>query len=253
MRKPICFSLIFIFLLFLVSCNSCNRKSGSVLVQDASSKENLDSVYSNTAIGRMIKAHIRTAMGNGIDAEALYQKSLDSLRVTAGASEELYATYKRAPEKEYFLRTMLVESLKELHAPSALQHLSDIANDKIPANLYPGEGEMNTRQDEIVIRVTAVEGIAKLAADSLMEAEKVLTALIKNEDLTIRQMAVKGYLHSAFGNAQEKIEVLRRQLPKEEQWYITLDTTNIRQVKHPEMPAQFKLDSSHSSTAPKIK
>jgi hypothetical protein len=49
------------------------------------------------------------------------------------------------------------------------------------------------------------------------------------------------------------MEQLRRKLPKEEHWYITTDTTGIRKVKHPDMPAEFKLKSKNSSNAPKIK
>ena len=236
-----------------MSCNSCDKNSSSVLVIDSTSKEKLDTIFPATPVGKMIREHIKTSMGNGDNAEAIYQKSLSSLRTEPGAPEALYTTYNRVAKKDYFLRTMLVESLKELHSPGALAYLANIAKEKIPANLYPENAEINTRQDEIIIRITAVEGISKLAADSVMEAEKLLVELINSEDLTVRQMAVKGYLQSAFGNANEKIERLRSKLPKEEHWYLTADTTNIRKVKHPEMPAHFNIESKNTSTPPKIK
>ena len=71
------------------------------------------------------------------------------------------------------------------------------------------------------IRITAVEGIALLAADSLAEGERSLRQLIGHEYLTVRQMATRGYLQSPFGNREEKIQELRQRLPQTEHWYIT--------------------------------
>lgn len=241
------------YLLSFISCQTNKQNTSSTLVMDSTSRITLDTIFPNTPLGKMVKEHIRVAMGNGENAESGYQKSLLVLRADTGSAETLFNVYNKVPEQNFFLRTMLVESLKELHSSKALFYLSSVAKEKIPANLYPENAEINTTQDEIIIRITAVEGISKLAADSSAEAEGILTQLINSEDLTIRQMAVRGYLHSAFGNANEKMEQLRRKLPKEEYWYITTDTTNIRKVKHPDMPAEFKLKSKNSSNAPKIK
>lgn len=244
---------LFILLLFAAGCRSDEKKEQSKLAEDSSSTINLDTIYPNTAAGKVVQEHIKASMGNGEDAEARYQQSLGLLRKEPGAGEALYSTYLKVPEQNYFLRTLLVEGLKELHAPDALRYLSEIANQKIPPNRVPESAEINTRQDEVVIRVTAVEGISALAADSVEAAEKELTGLIAHEDLTVRQMAVRGYLNSKFGNAKEKIEMLRRRLPQQEHWYITTDTTNIRQVPHPKMPDNFKLEPKNPTTPPKIK
>lgn len=244
---------LFILLLFAAGCRSGEKKEQSQLAEDSSSTVKLDTIFPNTAAGKIVQDHIRASMGQGEDAEARYQQSLSLLRKEPGAGEALYATYAKVPEQYYFLRTLLVEGLKELHAPDALNYLTEIANQKIPANRHPESAEINTRQDEVVIRITAVEGISALAADSVEAAEKILTALIDHEDLTVRQMAVRGYLHSKFGNAKEKIEVLRRRLPQQEHWYITTDTTNIRKIQHPKMPEEFKLESKNPTTPPKIK
>jgi hypothetical protein len=248
-------SLLFL-LISLLSVNvfnaGCNNSS-SALVLDSSSRSKLDTIFPNTAVGQMLKKHINAAMGNGENAESIYQQSLSVLRADTAAAEGLYTIYRKVPPANFMLRTMLAESLKELHSPNALAYLGNIAKEKIPDNLYPENAEINTKQDEIVIRITAVEGISKLASDSVAAAEKLLIELTGHDDLTVRQMAVRGYLQSAFGNRDKKIEELKAKLPKEEYWYITADTTAIKKVKYPEMPAQFNLETKNASNTPKIK
>jgi len=151
------------------------------------------------------------------------------------------------------LRTMLTEGLKELRSPGALAHLNDIAKEKIPADQRPENTEIDTRTDEVVIRITAVEGIAILAANRSAEAENSLLELTGHEDLTVRQMAARGYLNSPLGNVEEKLQVLRRKLPQTEHWYLTTKTTDIKQVQHPDMPAEFKLESKTPTDAPRVK
>lgn len=242
-------------LLLMAGCHCGDEKSASEskLIVDASSHLNIDTLYPDTPAGKVIKDHINASMGNGADAEDIYQRSLQVLRKEPGAGEALYATYKKAPQQLYFLRTMLVEALKELRSPDALTYLTNIAQEKIPANLYPENKESDTRENEIIIRVTAVEGISKLAADSNALAERTLYGLLDSEDLTVRQMAARGYLQSAIGNVKEKTEQLKRRLPQSEHWYITTDTTVIRKVPHPDMPKEFKLEQKNTSTPPKIK
>lgn len=251
-RKP-SLALLGVTILFLNVFHSGCKSKSSTLTFDSTSSEKLDTIFPNTPAGAIVKSHIKVASGNGTNAEDDYQKSLSVLRAEPNAPEVLYNTYRKVPAQNFFLRTMLVESLKELRSQNALTYLNNIANEVIPADLHPGNAEINTQEDEIIIRITAVEGISKLAGDSLAAAEEMLMELTNHQDLTVRQMAAKGYLHSAFGNVTEKINILKRKLPKEEHWYITMDTTAITKVKHPQMPAEFKLEPKNSSAAPTIK
>lgn len=165
---------LLLLLLFAAGCRSGEKKEQSQLAEDPASTVKLDTIYPNTPAGKIVQEHIKASMAQGEDAEARYQQSLNLLRKEPGAGEALFTTYSKVPEQYYFMRTLLVEGLKELHAPDALKYLSEIAWQKIPANRYPENAELNTRQDEIIIRVTAVEGISKLAADSVEAAEKTL-------------------------------------------------------------------------------
>lgn len=245
--------LLLVGLCAMVFSQTCCQRGKSVLSGDSASQSQIDKLYPSTPAGQRVKEHINASMGYGEDAEAKYQESLTKLRAEPGAADALYETYRKVPAENYLLRTMLTEGLKELRSPSALAHLGDIARDKIPADQRPEDTEVDTRRDEVVIRITAVEGISILAANKSEAADKLLLELTSHDDLTVRQMAARGYLNSGVGNSQEKLQVLMRKLPESEHWYLTTKTTDIKQVQHPEMPKEFKLESKSPTDAPKVK
>ena len=237
---------------YIVGCQSNGEKSPT-LVYDKSSTVKIDTVFPNTSSGNLIREHLKVSMGHGEDAETRYQQSLTALRAEPEAAKILYDGYKKVEPSNYLYRTLIVEALKQLRSSKSLSYLTDIAQEKIPANRHPENAEINTREDEVVIRITAVEGITLLATDKLIEADKSLLQLIGSEDLTVRQMATRGYLQSPSDNIREKMQSLRERLPKEEHWYITTDTTDIKKVAHPDMPAKFDIETKKSNNRPKIK
>jgi hypothetical protein len=237
----------------LIGCQTGCQPGKSVLSMNSSSQSQVENLYPNTPAGERVKEHVRASMGHGEDAEAKYQESLTKLRAEPGAAEALYETYRKIPAENYMLRTMLTEGLKELRSPGALAHLNDIAKERIPPDKHPENTEINTRTDEVVIRITAVEGISILAANQSTEAENMLLELTGHEDLTVRQMAAKGYLSSSQGDVEEKLQALRRKLPQTEHWYLTTKPTDIKQVQYPQMPENFKLETKSPTNAPQLK
>jgi hypothetical protein len=142
-----------------------------------------------------------------------------------------------------------------MRMPEAFPYLAKIANATLPPDRMPENAEVNTRESEVVIRITAVEGLSALAQQESREADDMLLRLVKNDDLTVRQMAARGYLSSPIGNPEERLKQLMEMVPKEEHWYLTLQPTNIREVQHPEVLPDFNLKEfmdRKSADAPKI-
>ena len=211
---------------------------------------NMDQIYPQTPEGELLKSHMNVATGHGENAEEAYQNSLRTLRENAEMPVTIIETYKKVPVEQYFLRTMLVEALKECRNPRGLKFLDEIASEPIGADLRKEDEEWNTQQDEEIIRITAIEGISILAAAKDKNAEQSLRAYFKNDNLSIRQMAVRGYL--AYGSFERKSGELKELIPAEEHWYIA-QPTDIQQVEHPEMPETFDLKKNTNSQSPKIK
>lgn len=213
-----------------------------------------ESVFPDTPTGSQVEQHLDTMAGVGEDAEERYQASLTELRANPEAASVLASVYAKVPEDHYFRRTLLVEALKELRSPEAFPHLRDIATSQIPADRMPDNSEVNTREAEIVIRITAVQGLSNLAQESVAEADELLLELVGHEELTVRKMAARGYLASPLGEYEDRLARLRKIVPQEEHWYLTTEATDPREVHHPEVLPDFDVDSFlevQSEDAPK--
>lgn len=211
---------------------------------------NLDNIYPQTPEGEFLKAHIAAAMGHGENAEEEYQNSLRKLRENPEMAAIIFESYQKVPADQYFMRTIFVETLKEFRNPRSLKFLQEIASAPIGEDLLKEDEERDTRQDEEVIRITAIEGISILAAEKDKAAEEALNGYFKNDNLSIRQMAVRGYL--AYGDFESKAARLKKIVPENEHWYIAA-STDVRQVEHPDMPEKFDIQPNSNSVSPKIK
>lgn len=244
------FFLILVASLLVFGC----AESESRLEYAGPSPGSGDEVYPKTPAGQQIKEHVTAMAGVGEDAEAIYQNSLAKMRANPGITPVLAEVYAAIPEVDYFRRTLVVEALKEMRSFDAIPHLASIANAPIPEDRMPENTEVNTRENEIVIRITAVQGLSILAALESSEANNLLLKLVSHDDLTVRQMAARGYLGSAIGNADEKLKRLQEMVPKDEHWYLTTKLTEIREVEHPEVLPDFDLETfmkRQSKDAPK--
>ncbi|RZS99468.1 HEAT repeat domain-containing protein [Aquimarina brevivitae] len=225
----------------------------SELSFDESSVLSLDGFFASVPNGKLIQEHLQLAVGSGKDAEERYLWSLHRLRDQKNLAESIAMLYQKIPDQNYLYRTMLIETLKELRTEEALEFLYEIASLNIPRDTAPENPEIDTRLDEIIIRITAVEGLGILAKNKNEVAEKMLFRLTTHEDLTVRQMATRNYLQSPLGNVEEKMEMLYERLPKNEHWYITTKATDIRKVEHPDMPEEFEIKLNETKETPKIR
>lgn len=236
---PFAFLLILCALLLLSSC----AEPEYTLDYTGPSPGSGDAIYPKTPAGQQIKQHLTAMSGVGEDAEANYQKSLAKMRANPEVTHVLAEVYAAIPEEDYFRRTLVVEALKEMRSVDALPYLSRIANAPIPKDRLPENTEVNTRENEIVIRITAVQGLSVLAAQESREANELLFKLVGHNDLTVRQLAARGYLGSSVGDTNEKLKQLYEMVPKEEHWYLTTKLTDIREVQHPEVLVDFDLEA----------
>jgi hypothetical protein len=259
-KISVVFSLTFVPLVFFLTLGASLLISGCsdpeyTLEYTGPSPGSGDAIYPKTPTGQQIKKHLTAMAGVGEDAEANYQKSLAVMRLNPEVLSVLAEVYEAIVEEDYFRRTLVVETLKEMHSVDALSYLARIANTPIPEDRMPKNTEVNTREDEIVIRITAVQGLSVLAAQDSSEANNLLLKLVSHDDLTVRQMSARGYLGSSVGSLDEKLKQLHEIVPEDEHWYLTTKLTEIRKVQHPEVLPDFDLEAfmkQQSNKAPRV-
>jgi hypothetical protein len=197
------------------------------------------------AIGDLLRAHLQAMTGVGVDANAgyqdaerTYQISLKKLREQATeVVPALIASYRRTEPESYFRRWLLVETLRELKNGTAATALADIARTPIPEERYGDDAERSSVDEEIRIRVTAVEGLSAIATTG-SEAEKALLQLTSHPLIGIHRAAIRGYLAASVDatEQQRRAVTLRGLLSEDRVSLMTLEATDVKKVPHPSMP-----------------
>jgi hypothetical protein len=237
-------------LIILTGCLGNNSKD-KVLV--GTQAEDTVLYFPNTEQGYKLKRHLFTMVGHGDNAEELYQQSLERLRQDSTTLPTVIQVYEATPESEYLQRILLVQTVKDLGTDSSFAFLNAIAKSQIPPEKSPYQ-EYSTVNEEIIIRSTAIEGLTVLAQRGNGEAARLLYDLINLENITLKQMAIRGYLLSQDSKTrQAEAAKLKERLPQNLHWLVTDKLTDIRTALHPDMPDTFKLNEQKKSDTPHIK
>ena len=189
--------------------------------------------FPSTELGRHVAEHMKYLAGVGKDAERKYQESLKRLRGRAPEVVRLLAeAFPKVKADRYFRRWSIVETMREMRNPSAVNPLQRIAISPIVAERW-ADPERFSIDKEISIRVTAVKGLSELAQQGNKEAEQSLLRLITNNELGIRRQAIRGYL-GAGQDRERRAKLLKSRVLKSDYGLITLDATDVKRVPHPD-------------------
>jgi len=210
-----------------------------------------DTTFPKGPLGDLLRAHLLAMVGVGTDAGQKYQDAENAYQASLRAVREkgpdvvklLGNAYARTPEDQYFRRWALVETLRELHSPDAAATLARIATSAIPAERYKNDAERSSVDEELQIRVNAVEALGELAGRS-EAAEPPLLELARSPHIGLQRAAIRGYLAAAAAPEERRSRSARleRLIPAERRSLISLETTDVKSVPHPQMPEKFEID-----------
>ncbi|UUV31120.1 hypothetical protein NQK81_41270 [Amycolatopsis roodepoortensis] len=154
--------------------------------------------FSDSEIGELVTQATETMAASGEDAERNYQRSLDRLRERADdVVPALGAQYDALSEEQYLERWGLVQLLTDLRHPAAASVLENVLRQPIPPERSddPAHG-ISTVGEEVIIRTTAVEALARLASAGDSAAKELLLRQVRHEVFTIRRAAVQAIAES---------------------------------------------------------
>jgi HEAT repeat protein len=186
----------------------------------------------------LIKDAINRMGGVGSNAEAEYQASLEKLRPLAKKIVPLIAeVYRNLPEKQYIDRWSLVQLLNELREPSSLSILDEIVSSPIPPERSKSPMGISTRGEETMIRTTAIEAIAQIAAGGDRDAAEMLLKHVKNESFSVKQAAIQAYRSLGREDTQK---VLLKALPEKDHLLLGIQRKDVREVPQPQVKEGLK-------------
>jgi hypothetical protein len=142
----------------------------------------------------------------GPDADAAYQDALTEVRSQPpeGIAQMVAEVLREVPEENYLDRWSLVQVLSEVSPPGSEWVLRDVLSATLPPERSSeADYKSSTRGREVIIRTTAVEGLARLARQGSAEAVDVIVANLGHEDKTVRVACIVA-LNELGGDAEER-------------------------------------------------
>lgn len=177
--------------------------------------------------GGEIDVYLDALESTGSQAEAHYQDSLRRLKERAAEVAPLVDQMYRASESDdYFKRWKLVHVMGELDVAPAVRSLREIALSPIPRERAPGVlARAAEREQETMIRLRALSGLARHARRGDREALASLRQSLRAKDRAVRATAVYEYLQAEkhLGRSTKRTKAsLRRLLSKQDRWMLDL-------------------------------
>ena len=178
-------------------------------------------------LATLLRDAVHRMNASGDDAESHYQGALSALRqagaeAIGGLAQELRA---RDPY-DCVNRWALVQLLTDLRDARALRVLESIVASSLPAERSP-DPHGSTVARELVVRTTAVEGIARLAIAGSSEASAALLKLATHSVRSVRIAAVLACVEQGGERAREE---LQRRMPESDHWMLDIRRVHPREA-----------------------
>jgi len=171
----------------------------------------------------------------GDDAQFRYDQAVDSLnRDPEQMMVAISAAYGHCPVTDYPQRHALVAAASRLRDEGALPFLASVALSEIPPEGSKDPHSFSTVGEETIIRMSAVDSIARHAARGLQLAIDLLLRCVESPAFSVRRAAVSGLMATReWQNLRPRMEAI---IPKEQHFIFDLKNVSVRdaiQVKDP--------------------
>lgn len=162
----------------------------------------IDKLFPSNTIGQLLKQHLKSALALGKDAQKTYNTTLNKLRKNdTKATDELIKAYNKLTGNESkFYKWLFVNTLKEIGSKKALDFLTTISNLEISDEIKNHDVEREAYEEEYIIRLAAVEGIANIARTRKYKTaeQRLVDVAISSPHRGVKIAAIRGYIDNEF-------------------------------------------------------
>ncbi|MET0981702.1 MAG: hypothetical protein ABWY02_06350 [Telluria sp.] len=171
---------------------------------------------------------------HGDDADERYSSAVEALRDQPEQTMVAIAAEYGSAAADYPKRRALVAAAGTLAHEHALPFLASVALSDIPQEGAADPHSFSTVQEETIIRMAAVEGIAAHAAKGDGRAIELLLRCVASPSFSVRRAAVTGLIESphAAGLRSE----LEQMVPKEQHFIFDLKKVHVRDATQVQDP-----------------
>ena len=176
----------------------------------------------------LLEEALQRMNGFGEDAESQYKRALAALRDAGGeALNALVQEFETLAADQFVNRWAVVQLLTDLEDARALDALSGIIASPLPKE-RSDDPHGSPAARELVVRTTAVEAVARLAARGSDEARAVLLKYVRHPLRSVKIAAALAYVEQGGTRARKE---LRKRMRKSDYWIL-----EIRRVHPGETP-----------------
>mgnify|MGYP001263041096 CR=1 FL=1 len=185
-----------------------NRKAHLVEKQKPITSKRIN----NGNLKTVVKNHLILMHQMGENAQEKYLASVNLMKKNKDeVSNILFDQYKKLPEESYASRQKVIETLRVLQSNVSIPMLVEISLSPIPDEKSKDLHHESTRQEEGIIRLTAIEGLGYFAKKGSSLAKDTLNQILRDDKtaLPLKRQAVRETLLSIPPN---EIELKKQEL-----------------------------------------
>jgi hypothetical protein len=199
--------------------------------------------------GQILMNYLAAIDAAGDDADERYKIALSAIREKAhDVIIEIARQENHCRAKDYATRWGLIYAASELGHPAALPFFRSVVLTPISPEESPEPHSFSTVAEETILRTTAVDGVARLAADGSKEAIEALFDFLHVPSLSIKRAAVQGLMSVRQGESlRGRIE---ERLCPEDRFLLDIRPIDVRKVTQIADPEQDLSDEGRKSNKP---
>ena len=150
----------------------------SVWVRD---QRSIPDVTGDERLYRRLLDAVAVMTSGGVHADESYQRTLREIRDDTEFIEILLRTADSLPEEAYEERWALTQLAVDLQHPRTAEYLAGLVRRPVPPERAedPGHGQ-STVTEEVILRTTAIEGLARLARDGTDATQGQVGSLLES-------------------------------------------------------------------------
>ena len=131
------------------------------------------------------------------------------------------------PAALYLDRWALLQLMVELKHESALDFIDQLLGSRLPPEDSKDPESLSTVGEEVMIRTTAVDAVARMAADGSPRALEVLLRHVGHENFSVKRAAIQAFV--AHGGEQARA-VLAKAVAERDQYIMDIQRIDVRQA-----------------------
>ncbi|GGF01628.1 hypothetical protein [Mycetocola zhadangensis] len=187
-------------------------------------------VSGDESLYRRLNDTISVMTASGRDADETYHATLHSNQGDDEFANLVFKTLDALDETAYVERWALVQLAIDLENPLAGDYLAELVRRPIPAEQAedPGHG-ISTVTEEVILRTTAIEGLARLLRHDVDTTELLLETIASADFVAMRRAAWFALAESGRDDVIERARAILTD--RDEIWIANLRRTPVREAE----------------------